>query len=250
MRTLVCLLLLTAPLAARPQVQARLLADRTAIVPGQTIRLGVLLEPGAHWHTYWKNAGDSGLPSEFDWMLPKGWKPGPLLWPLPGRFPAMGSVLYGYDRAALHQMTVQVPKGLKPGQKFRLGVHASWLACNDETCVPGEADLELTLPVAARAANSPSASLFEATQEPKPMEAKVTREGTELVLQMDQPAQQAAFFPDPALQIVDAAPQKAEGNVLRLQAAPRTKALTRLQGLLVVGEGKSRRGYLIDQAIP
>ena len=250
MKTIACLLLLAAPLAAKPQVQARLLCDGTALVPGQTIRLGVLLEPGAHWHTYWKNAGDSGLPSEFTWKLPAGWQPGALLWPLPGRFEAMGSVLYGYDRPALHQIRVRVPADLKAGQKLTLGVYASWLACNEETCVPGQADLTLSLPVAAKSAASTSKPLFDEQQEPAPTRVEITRAGQELVLKTELPTQQATFFPDPGLQIVDAAPQKAEGTSLRLQAAPRSKALTRLQGLLVVGEGKTRRGYTIDQAIP
>ncbi|MBN9419763.1 MAG: hypothetical protein J0I12_30180 [Candidatus Eremiobacteraeota bacterium] len=250
MRTIACLLLLAAPLAAKPQVQARLLCDKTALVPGQTIRLGVLLEPGAHWHTYWKNAGDSGLPSEFTWKLPAGWQPGALLWPLPGRFEAMGSVLYGYDQPALHQISVRVPADLKQGQNLKLGVHASWLACNEETCVPGQADLTLSLPVAANSKASASKPLFDEQQEPEPIPSEVTRAGQELVLKTKFTDQLTTFFPDPGLQIVDAAPQKADGAGLHLQAAARSKPLTRLQGLLVVGEGKSRRGYTVDQAIP
>ncbi|MBX3172605.1 MAG: hypothetical protein KF760_34700 [Candidatus Eremiobacteraeota bacterium] len=252
MRILFCFFFLTGWLAAEPQVKARLLADQTAVVPGGRLRLGVLLEPAEHWHTYWKNAGDSGLPSEFSWKLPKGWSPGPLLWPLPGRFEVMGSVLYGYDQAALHQMTLRLPAGLKPGQKVTLGVEASWLACNEEACVPGKAELQLVLPVAARAVASAEQARFDAVQAPLAGNFKVSRSGQELLLETDLPLAQGVFFPDPGLQIVDAAPQKAEGPPLRLrlQAAPRTKALTRLQGLLVVGEGKARRGYMVDQPVP
>jgi DsbC/DsbD-like thiol-disulfide interchange protein len=38
-------------------VLARLLVDRETLVPGQTARVGVLLEQDEGWHTYWKTPG-------------------------------------------------------------------------------------------------------------------------------------------------------------------------------------------------
>src|SRR5206468_3117464 len=44
-------------------VEAELVAAKTALVPGEptTVALRLVLEKG--WHTYWRNPGDSGLPT-------------------------------------------------------------------------------------------------------------------------------------------------------------------------------------------
>ena len=44
-------------------VRAELLAEPAAIAPGQTFWVGVRLRMQEHWHTYWRNPGDSGEPS-------------------------------------------------------------------------------------------------------------------------------------------------------------------------------------------
>ena len=51
-----------------PQVQATLLAlAPNGLGPGKTLWLGLELVHQAHWHTYWRNPGDSGLPTELQW---------------------------------------------------------------------------------------------------------------------------------------------------------------------------------------
>ncbi|NBS98820.1 MAG: protein-disulfide reductase, partial [Betaproteobacteria bacterium] len=43
-------------------VEAELIADQAAVVPGRAFRLGLRLKHDTDWHTYWRNPGDSGLP--------------------------------------------------------------------------------------------------------------------------------------------------------------------------------------------
>ena len=72
------------------QVQARLLAWAPQGVPsgaqatGQpgTVLVGLQLTHPPHWHTYWKNSGDSGLPTELQWTLPPGVMAGDIAWPV------------------------------------------------------------------------------------------------------------------------------------------------------------------------
>ncbi|MEO9163499.1 MAG: protein-disulfide reductase DsbD domain-containing protein, partial [Casimicrobiaceae bacterium] len=54
-------------------VTAELVGDQTALVPGTTTTLALRLaiEPG--WHTYWRNPGESGLPTTLAWHLPPGY---------------------------------------------------------------------------------------------------------------------------------------------------------------------------------
>ena len=54
-----------------PRVRAELVAQATeGVQPGQTLWLGLLITHQPEWHTYWKNAGDSGLATELNWQLP------------------------------------------------------------------------------------------------------------------------------------------------------------------------------------
>ncbi len=64
-------------------VEAELVAAKTALVPGEpiTVALRLVLEKG--WHTYWRNPGDSGLPTTLAWTLPAGIEAGPIEWPAP-----------------------------------------------------------------------------------------------------------------------------------------------------------------------
>ena len=56
-----------------PQVRAELVAHAPdGVTPGKPLWLGLKIEHKPHWHTYWKNPGDSGLPTTLDWQVPAG----------------------------------------------------------------------------------------------------------------------------------------------------------------------------------
>ena len=136
-------------------VQARLLADVEAAVPGQPFRLGVELKMAAGWHTYWMFSGDAGLPTAVEWQLPAGVVAGPLQWPLPRKFEEEGGlVVYGYADEVLLMAEATAPSALATGDTLCLAAEVSWLVCR-ELCIPGEASLALVLPVAT--ASEPSA---------------------------------------------------------------------------------------------
>ena len=64
-------------------VKAELLAEPLAIAPGQPFTVGIKLTMKEHWHTYWRNPGDSGEPTRVTWKLPQGFAAGELQWPAP-----------------------------------------------------------------------------------------------------------------------------------------------------------------------
>src|SRR6188474_2410699 len=64
------------------------------------------------------------------------------------------AVSYGYSNEVVVLTRLTAPAGLSPGDRLALRGRASWLVCA-RICIPEEADLALTLAVAARPAPDP-----------------------------------------------------------------------------------------------
>ncbi len=130
-------------------VKAELLADASAIKPGETFHIGVNLVMDDGWHVYWLNPGDSGLPTTVAWKVPEGFKVVAMEYPAPVQFDQAGGVVgYGYRDSVLLIAKVTAPADLKPGTKIQISATASWLVCKD-LCLPGKAKLSLELPAEA-----------------------------------------------------------------------------------------------------
>ena len=140
-------------------LRIELLSESSALVPGSTHWLGVYLRHAPHWHTYWINPGDSGLPTRLDWQLPDGYAAGAIEWPAPSRFEVGGLYNFGYANDILLPVALQVPSSAAPDTSANLSVTAKWLICEEE-CIPGQADLQLQLPVAHESVPTASAALF------------------------------------------------------------------------------------------
>jgi thiol:disulfide interchange protein DsbD len=150
-------------------LQAGLIAERRAVAAGQSLWVGLRLVHDEHWHTYWKNPGDSGLPTRIDWRLPAGWKAGAIQWPTPKRLPVGPLANFGYEGDLLLAVELIAPSSIS-AREVVLQAQASWLVCKD-VCIPGEASLALRLPVAADAKSvepSADASLFALARERLP----------------------------------------------------------------------------------
>jgi thiol:disulfide interchange protein DsbD len=124
------------------------------VQPGRPFEVALRLAHDSHWHTYWINAG-TGYPTRITWMLPPGWQAGKIQWPVPHVLTdANGTITgNGYDGEVFLLVTLTPPAGLQVGETVTLKAAVEWLMCQD-VCMPGEAALELTLPVE----NGPPAS--------------------------------------------------------------------------------------------
>ena len=156
-------------------VEAELVAASDAAVPGGTLMLGLRLRHDPHWHTYWRNPGDSGLPTQLELSLPAGWTAGEIAWPAPKRLYIGPLANYGYEDEVLLPVPVRVPAGAALGE-VRITARAQWLMCR-EVCIPGEAELALPLRVAATAGPSAHAPDFEAAERALPREALPVKVG-------------------------------------------------------------------------
>jgi len=161
------LLAFAQPAAAQPvrtdNVEAELHSARSAVAPGETFTIVLRQNIREHWHTYWRNPGDSGEPTDLTWTAPPGASVGPLQWPTPEAIPFAMLVNYGYSGEVLFPITVTAPANARPGQTLSFTADAYWLVCAD-ICIPEEAQLRFSVPVAAQGADNPdwSARIAEA----------------------------------------------------------------------------------------
>src|SRR5579871_2138058 len=108
---------LAAVLAAAPSmaqslggdhVRAQLVAETDGAAPGSTLYVALVQTIDKGWHTYWRNPGDAGEPTEISWMLPAGWKAGDIVWPAPKRLPVGPLMNYGYEDQAVLAVPIQI----------------------------------------------------------------------------------------------------------------------------------------------
>jgi thiol:disulfide interchange protein DsbD len=125
---------------------AELVSATQGIAPGQTIHVALRQKIQKGWHTYWRNAGDSGEATTVKWALPAGWTASGFTWPTPHRLPVGPLTNYGYEDEVLLPVALTAPAGAKPGSTVTLKAAAAFLVCAD-ICIPENADLTLQLPV-------------------------------------------------------------------------------------------------------
>jgi thiol:disulfide interchange protein DsbD len=238
------LLLAAAPAFAQEglKVHARLVAEDKAVAPGGSITVALEEKIAEHWHTYWKNPGDAGAPTEIQWTLPPGWKADAIQWPRPKRLPVGPLMDYGYEGTPWLLTKLTAPADASGTVTIKAAV--SWLVC-EQICIPEDATLTLILPVGKQEADPAVAKDFAAARALLPVASpwKTTYAlGQNLDLYIAAPSLVAAhpksadFFPDRAGLIKNAAPQTIgyakDGLVLRL--APGKKVSGVLEGLLVL----------------
>ncbi len=248
-------------------VEAELVAERTALIPGRpnTVALRLVMERG--WHTYWRNAGDSGLPTTLTWKLPDGSKAGPIQWPAPRALPVGPLVNYGYAGEVLLLNDIAAGPDFLSGKTVTLSARADWLVCK-EICIPEGADLSLTLPVIADAAQVQrdprwSDAIAKArTSLPRPADdwnVTATARGATIDLHWVPAARNDSaadvtgwhFFPYVQGQIEAAGPQTLtrQGRDWSMSlpvASQRVGEFKRVAGVLVSGDASAPRALAID----
>jgi thiol:disulfide interchange protein/DsbC/DsbD-like thiol-disulfide interchange protein len=160
------------------EVRAELVAHAPdGVAAGKPVWLGLSIEHAPHWHTYWRNPGDSGLPTTLNWHLPPGASAGEIAWPTPKRLPVGPLVNYGYEGRLLLPVPLTVPADVR-GDTLDIKLSAQWLVCKD-VCIPQQGEFALRLPV--RASSAAHAALFEAAFAAQPIDAVQAKASAQLV---------------------------------------------------------------------
>lgn len=137
-------------------LQAELVSEYQTVQAGQSLLLALHFIPDEHWHTYWRNPGDSGLPTNIEWQLPAGVTAGEIQWPTPQAFSIPPMMNYGFAGPTVLLTELTIPNGFQ--EPFMvIAAKVDWLVC-EEICIPAEASFQLTLPVKAAAERSVKAT--------------------------------------------------------------------------------------------
>ncbi|WP_353234277.1 thioredoxin family protein [Diaphorobacter ruginosibacter] len=154
-----------------PHVQAELVAQAPdGVGPGKPLWLGLSITHQPQWHTYWKNPGDSGLPTQMQWKLPEGIDAGEIAWPVPRKIPLGTLANFGYEGTVLLPVPMTVASTFHPGPLAKdatFELQASWLVCRKE-CIPEEGTFTLQVPIQGTTALHSAA--FDAAAKAHPAE--------------------------------------------------------------------------------
>jgi DsbC/DsbD-like thiol-disulfide interchange protein len=251
-----------------PHGTLELIAENQSIAPGHKFDVGLRFQLEKGWHIYWVNPGDSGEPPRVEWRLPAGLTAGAIEWPTPRRLESSSIVDYGYEDAVLLIMPIHAEAGLAALHTAMLSADVKLLICSHEMCIPGKAQLSLTLPVKSQppVPDARNSDLFAATRKSFPHPApgnwkfSVADRSDSFALTVHALRQRAnrqitraVFFPLTESQIENAAPQKFQSDAAGFRLTLRKsnqllKPIERLQGVLVVSADKSDfdQSYLVD----
>ncbi|HWI81942.1 protein-disulfide reductase DsbD domain-containing protein, partial [Ramlibacter sp.] len=150
------------------RVRAELMAHAPdGIAAGKQVWLGLQLTHQPEWHTYWKNPGDSGLPTSLEWTLPAGVTAGEIAWPVPRKIPIGHLANYGYEGTVLLPVPLTIAPDFKPsaGGELPVKLKVSWLVCRQE-CIPEDGEFALNVP--ARSTTALNGPAFQASFAARP----------------------------------------------------------------------------------
>lgn len=158
------------------RVRAELLAHAPeGVEPGKPVWVGLQLAHQPKWHTYWKNSGDSGLPTQLTWTLPPGVTAGEIAWPVPKKIPIGSLANYGYEGTVVLPVPLTISPEFKPSAlsgDLEVKLQANWLVCKEE-CIPEEGSFVLKLP--ARSTTAVHGAAFQTAFDRQPQ--AVTADG-------------------------------------------------------------------------
>lgn len=145
---LVCFSFLAFPTLTTGQVAGELVAAEEGAQPGSRTTLALKLAHDPGWHTYWVSPG-IGEATSIAWIHPNGWMASDIDWPVPEKILTQAGEVSGHGFTGVAYLPVEliVPVEARVGETVTLGATVKWLMCEYEICIPGGAELELSLPI-------------------------------------------------------------------------------------------------------
>lgn len=118
----------------KPEPEAYIILDSFSLEKSRIIDAAVVIRLQEGWHIYWRNPGDSGMPTSFEFILPESIKVSEIKWAVPEIFEFEGYASYGYEGLAVFPFSIYIPENFNQDE-ITIEVNLKSLICND-VCKP------------------------------------------------------------------------------------------------------------------
>lgn len=150
--------------------KARIVSNSYSAVEDSVIQIGVLIELANGWHIYWKNPGDTGIPTLIEWNVPKNFQLLNKQWPIPKAFEFDDLVSYGYENQVLFITDIIL---LKNDNSHIINISAKIKSLlSKDICIPFDTTVNFIIDVRKEYSTDETAKkLFEQTKKTFPTKA-------------------------------------------------------------------------------
>lgn len=270
----VCFWLLALPVFASQsipvdtgKVEASLVSSHDVVPPGGKFHIALRTKLDPHWHTYWRNPGDSGEPVQIAWKVPEGMGIGEIAWPLPQTIATGPIINYGFEGTPLFPVEFTMPETAKLGSVIMVDADFYYLVCKD-VCIPEQGKASLPIKVGELEADTRWQAEIESAlaASPKPanlpakLKGAIRKTGETVTIGIEGngsflTAQEAYFFPYDQGVLGHSAPQTARAGSSGIELtttadymwdSPMAETLT---GVLAYTENGKRVGQEITLAV-
>jgi thiol:disulfide interchange protein DsbD len=244
-------------------VKVELIGETRSVQPGHSFWVALHFTVEKEWHAYWKNPGSAGMPPQVEWSLTSGFKVEQLLWPTPKRFLVGNLPSFGYEKEFVLLAQIRAPEGYTE-KELTIAADLRWVVCNDSNCLPGDAQLQLRLPLEKRPPepNQGTAPLFTAARAQLPKQITAEAERKEGLIQLTFQAPEAMDKTEiTAADFISEHPHafnEEQEALLRKAADPQQKytlllkeeqALSSIKGVLVLQTSQGAHAFALDMPI-
>lgn len=115
--------------------EVSIIKSSATIVNKDELFIGIRMDMQKHWHTYWKNPGDSGGPLKVKWQVPVEYNIDDVQWPAPELIPYPPLMTYGYEDFVIFPFKVDISASQSLDY---INADIDFLICED-ICVPEQA---------------------------------------------------------------------------------------------------------------
>lgn len=113
---------------------AKIVVDSYSLEKSRSIPIGILVELEKDWHIYWRNPGDSGMPTSVEFDLPEGITVSEIQWTVPEVFEFDGLASFGYEKQVLLLAELTIPENYQ-SNSVSVSAKLKSLICKD-VCIP------------------------------------------------------------------------------------------------------------------
>ena len=113
---------------------AKFVVDSYSLEKSRSIPIGILVELEKGWHLYWRNSGDTGMPTTVEFDLPEGITVSEIQWAVPKVFEFDGLASFGYEKQVPLLTELIIPENYQ-SNSVSVTAKLKSLICKD-VCIP------------------------------------------------------------------------------------------------------------------